>query len=459
MIYKCIKCEQTSPDINALYTLCKKCGHLSHKIDGIPVLLEDFEIYISKKLIQYKLGIDDLNTQKETFSKLNNDEITAEIDRRIALFNEFKNQLTPHGRIDAVINAVSSHSHTGYSLSYEYLLRDWSGLKECEDEIKIIVDALKSKLTPKHSNALVLGAGLGRIALELKDCFNHLIAIDLSYEMPALLQKISKQPYSFTYYLKKNYSTPTNTLLHIAIKEELVRKLLQNKTGTLFDYFVADVKNLPLSNHTVDCIISCYFTDTLAIQDYFSEIDRVLSTGGSFIHFGPLDYHFTDPIHQLSLQELHEYFKSKGYKIESYTPLFMEHITLNINAKKTIYKNWFFKAIKTSSLETLKNSDVLLIPTEIQIQINASLPNNDDTPAIKEVVLSSPRLKTFECTLDTVNVLQKINGIRTVSEIFNELEQEYALDQETYNNTLLLLTDFVNKGYIIKLNPKSTCET
>lgn len=446
MIYKCLRCNKSIENRDYLFKECT-CGHKNIIVNNVPIIVDNYHNYISNKIVNYNSCINTLEKQKGT--KLFDDNQLIEVDSKVAMLNKFKRDLLPYSTIENILNS-DLNSNLGYNLSYEYLIRDWSQTESTEEEIKIIFNYISREISDLNDNVLVLGAGLARLALEFKKVYKNVYAIDLSYEMPALLEEISKNSLEFNYYLPKNYSDIDNSPLNIKIDKEFVKYTIDNHIDSTFEYFVCDVTKLPFINSSFQTIISCYFTDVLPLKSYFYELDRVLQIGGSFIHFGPLDYHFDDVNSVLSVNEIKSFFEKRGYEVELYPSLELEHIQIEIKGRKNIYTNWFFKATKKYDINKLSYQSILSFDNKTEVHLKGSLVNNNDELDIQEVILSSAGCKSFDCSIDTIHILQKINGVRTVSEILEELKDEnHIIDDEVKLNTLNLLSDLIKHGYLI----------
>ena len=449
MVYKCLRCDKSLENRDCLFKECV-CGHKNIIVNNVPIVVDDYHNYISNKIVNYNNYINTLEKQKRTWLSENDNQL-IEIDNKITMLNQFKRDLLPYSTIENILNS-DLNSNLGYNLSYEYLIRDWSQTKSTEEEIKIIFNSILGEISGCNDSVLVLGAGLARLAIEFKKVYKKVYAIDLSYEMPALLEAISKNSIEFNYYLPKNYSDYDNTPLYVKIDKEFVRYAINNHSDSMFEYFVCDVTKLPFASSSFQTIVSCYFTDVLPLKSYFYELDRVLQIGGSFIHFGPLDYHFDDVNSVLSVKELKGYFEKRGYEVELYPAIELEHIQIEIKGRKNVYTNWFFKATKKYEMNRLSYQSILSFDNKIEIYLKGSLINYDDELDIQEVTLSSVGCKSYDCSIDTVHILQKINGVKTISEIFEELKEEnHIIDNEVKLNTLNLLSDLTKYGYLINL--------
>src|SRR5690606_20756871 len=137
-------------------------------------------------------------------------------------------------------------------------------------------------------NALFIGCGLGRIALDFLDTFEKIYATDKSFSMIWHLQQLLKgNAIEFYCPNEKNIHKLTN------VAEKYIATIPQKKLNEIngrFNSFVSDVLNTPFDSNSLNTIFSIYFTDVIALKLWFNEVDKKLTENGLFIHFGPLDY-------------------------------------------------------------------------------------------------------------------------------------------------------------------------
>lgn len=235
-----------------------------------------------------------------------------------------------------------------YLKDFRYLNRDWCGLPEAEAQVLQIIEALKKRtaeFSPDQGAILFLGAGLGRIAFEHNPLFRQVYALDKSFSMVYHFNRLLENDLDFYEIhefnvLKPEFSTRKLTAsIRNASKEALALK-------DRFEYFVGDAMELPFEAEALSCITSVYFTDVIALQLYFSELQRVLKPGGLFIHFGPLDYFFSDRGEMLSAEEFKDEFEANGFETLHEEVLELPHMPSSIVMTEKFYTNWFFIARK-----------------------------------------------------------------------------------------------------------------
>ncbi|TGE11893.1 class I SAM-dependent methyltransferase [Hymenobacter elongatus] len=237
-----------------------------------------------------------------------------------------------------------------YLSSFSYLKRDWCGLPEDEQELQTIIGAVRAGLptTSQPGQALVLGAGTARVAAMLKDDFEQVYAIDLSLTMAWQYHNLAEQGAVRFYDIQ---SKNARSLAEQATEHWATANLVPNLAPDSLQYWVADVKQIPLPTNSVAAVVSVYFTDTVPLHEYLGEVKRVLRPGGVFINFGPLEYHFTDISAHLSAEEVRSVFESYGFRVVQEQEVTTSHLLRPASLAYKTYHNWFFSAVLTAEDE------------------------------------------------------------------------------------------------------------
>ncbi|MBA5629230.1 class I SAM-dependent methyltransferase [Moheibacter lacus] len=228
-----------------------------------------------------------------------------------------------------------------------YLRRDWCYYKEGEEQISTIVNSIKEVISENaYKKSLFLGCGTGRLSVDLADLFEKVYSLDKSYSMIWHIKELMKrEQYEFYQPRNKNVLTLDNVAQkHSAYIDEERKRIIQSKV----DFFVADIFNLPFDDNEIDCVFSIYFTDVIALKLWFGKIDQVLKKKGLFIHFGPLDYFFSDETEMFTAEEIRAYFEKNNYTTLIDSVVETPHLEDSNFMSHQVYKNWFFVAEKQS---------------------------------------------------------------------------------------------------------------
>lgn len=457
MVYQCIHCKNALEDEEGLFGKCPKCGFSNQRINEVPIILDNIRDYISDKLYSFTSNINNLENSIQSIrrSKQNTPDIEKNISiikSKIEYVKSLRDELIPYADTVSLLHKAFDFKEQGYNLNYDYLLRDWGDFKETERENNIIYQHIKSKIAQKNgSTALVLGAGLARLAVDLTKDFESVYAIDLSYEMVRLFNKIKESSMEVEAVLLKNSGYNNKNYIGTTIQSSKITEVAGGTDNlNKLKYYIADVRKLFFSDNALDCIISCYFTDVMPIDDYFNEIDRVLKNDGCFIHFGPLDYHFENELSKmLSINELIEVFRNKGYDLETYVPVLLEHLSIPIRGLKKLYNNWFFKATKKAVVQPkLTPESILEINGQINYEICRCLTAEGSGTGKDKIKIRTPIGTVYECYIDTLNIIQMFDGTKSIDDIFTELEKQFNVNDNVKNAILNILNVLLKNGIL-----------
>jgi carnosine N-methyltransferase len=228
-----------------------------------------------------------------------------------------------------------------------YLQRDWCYFTEGEEQINIIVNSIKKELISYNlDNSLFLGCGVGRLAVEFCDNFNKIYSTDKSFSMIWHINRLlNSNNYEFYDLQPRNIFKIENVAQkYISFINDTKKRQIREKV----EFFVSDALSLPFKNNSLDSIFSIYFSDVIALKLWFPNIDSILKANGLFIHFGPLDYFFTDETEMLTAEEFRLFFEKKGYITLVDKIIETTHLKESNSLSYQIYKNWFFIAKKGS---------------------------------------------------------------------------------------------------------------
>ncbi len=304
---------------------------------------------------------------------------------------------------------------------FVYLRRDWSFLNDGEEQIRKTVDSLKQELSNieyNKGNALFLGCGVGRLAFEFIDLYSTVYATDKSFSMIWHLQKLlNGESISFFNPQEKNIHNISNVAQRYEAK--IPNSKLKNKNK--FRAFVSDVLDIPFQSNSIDSIFSIYFSDVIALKLWYQQINDKLSNDGLFIHFGPLDYFFSDEREMLSAEEFRTFFEANGYVTLCDKIIETPHLNDSNSISYKVYRNWLFIAQKKNALRSnnsLKENTILAIENPIQYERKGILKNGEHE---KEVVLKLPN-GMFSGAHSVIQILKLINGQRKFHEIIKDLQ-------------------------------------
>jgi len=222
---------------------------------------------------------------------------------------------------------------------FDFVRQDWSTTEDCREDVETIIATLRAGIrarVPAPRRAAFLGAGLARFASDLRGEVEQLIALDVSLMM---------------------------ALSHLALHDGEVRLFEINeriaydlaglarpitasaKSSAPIDYCVADARQMPFADASLDLVVSAFFTDVVPLSALLREVRRVLAPGGAFIHFGPLGYHFYMPEEMWTVEEARQVFARHGFELqdEAWVPVWLQRSSARMS--NTRVDAWSFVAV------------------------------------------------------------------------------------------------------------------
>ncbi|MGB8192023.1 MAG: methyltransferase domain-containing protein [Chitinophagaceae bacterium] len=420
---------------------CKACEKQYAIIAGIPVLMRDTTDYLREMIGMYSQFIsekeEELNAiaqkaKTDIHRKAYYKNITTAIEENNRIINSMLDVLLD--RIDAreLLRIKRSPTHNPVFKDFTYLKRDWCGLETGESQINVIANALEQVIEQHitgRNTALVLGSGLGRLAVNFCRLFECVLATDLSFSMLFFFKKIIQQKeinfYEVNYknILQDCYAGDALTASMRAVNGNF-KEPGPSFRDKLF-YFASDVLDLPLAPQSVDSIFSVYFTDVLSFRLLISRIDKCLKPGGVFVHFGPLGYSFSDISEMLAGNEIKDFLKNMGYEIACEDFIETNHLETNLSLQQIRFRNWLLVAVKQPVTPDLYPYSRLIIAENISYKIEGSL--QEETQAI---TLMPGTGSTLEITPIILEIIQYFREEASVSDLVASLKEQYEIDDE-----------------------------
>lgn len=205
--------------------------------------------------------------------------------------------------------------------------REWSeeGKLERDQCFTPIIQKLKELYAkPEGVKVLIPGCGLGRLPYEIATCGFSAQGNEFAYEMLFAGQTIMNECTDGKKFLV--YSKPLQfnnlfkfedimTPVEVPEISEFISADLSVASGEFLESYSDDY-------NIWDCVVTCFFLDTAHNPlDYLERIRDMLKPNGYWIHFGPLQYHYSDVESEwsveLSWQELEYAAQKMGFLFES----------------------------------------------------------------------------------------------------------------------------------------------
>jgi carnosine N-methyltransferase len=407
-------------------------------LDGIPVYVDDLIDYATEAYYLYSSLI---VNQRKLRDELKIPQVAGKrglvlanmqhaIDVNLKSITLIQKALQPY--IDPIrlveFKPNPNDNLSAYLKDFKYMKRDWTGHPESEQQLATIRQSISGyirQFSDENDNAVFVGAGLARVAFDLADLYKTVYVTDKSFSMAFHYNLLLKQDIEFYEIDDKNvydYTDVTRrniaSVHHLNLPEPELKKRLEK-----IQYFIADARDLPFENSSVGALYSVYFTDIIAISHWLTEIKRILKPNGLFIHFGPLDYFFSDITQMLSATEIREYFEDNGFEClvdESVEAVHLPNGTLT----NKIYKNWLFIARRVSEPPLEIDADAIFeITGEVRYRISGSVGNG---VSHEHYELQFPNGEVYEGAETVLDIVRQLQEGKSFQQLLDTLKDEYG---------------------------------
>lgn len=463
-LFICLSCGSKVPAPGG-NRCCAHCGQIFLTIQKIPVLVSDTTVYIREMVSLYASFIDkktdELNSLSGKAGESNRRQVYFETLQQALIHNneligEVLEILLPHLSARELLHLKKTPVHNPIFKDFAYLKRDWCGLTPGEQQLGIIECSLQN-IVQEHltvtDTALVLGSGLGRIALSLCNNFEDVLATDLSFSMIYFFKEILAgreihfHEINYNNILRdQDVATPLRASLTSVPGLSLPTET--NRGGTLHS-FISDVQKLPLGDKSIDAVFSVYFTDVMAFRLMFKEIDRCLKAGGIFIHFGPLGYNFSDTREMLAANEIKNFMQERGYVILKDELAEASHLASDTSLQRINFRNWVFVARKTTTEYERLSADCLLqLAASVSYRIDGKLePGGGDSQS--SITICNGSADDLQVSGAFLDIISYFTEERTVSGLLKHLENNYEF--ENREDIISHLSDLVSRRILKKI--------
>ncbi len=281
----------------------------------LPVLVDDPVRYLTgeRAVIQHIMG-----TTRETAAKYRAcaeeggmrgstlRAIVEGLDHDIAFLDRLEKAIPPVStELDIYVPATASDL-------FGNLRRDWGGAPESEEELTIMRDAVMGAVRDRPpQNALLLGAGAGRLLADLALEYPNVVGLDLCLSLGLSAVLLDREHTLDVYHLLGgNFYRAEDEAERVTCR--------RNASQGELNYILADAVRMPFADHQVDTVFSLYFTDLIPFSQLLPEIRRVLRPDGRFIHFGPLGYAFTGENEKYAVDQIPAALTEHGFRMQSH---------------------------------------------------------------------------------------------------------------------------------------------
>jgi len=410
-------------------------------IAGVPILVRDPVGYLRSELGSLDHAFLDAERRKKWLEKVGRElelpNITLDRHRDVAdvqsaRLEMFRSLLEPARKVLETLGDAPGESpgvrRKGWTLEslIPYLLRDWTNTSELETTTSLVGDAVKRQFPDVSAKSLAFAAcGAGGLLKNLSTGFARVFGFDLT--LPVLVAA--------------RHLLDGETL-------ELAMPRSSSETGSIslrgrqalpsdpqIELLAMDVFHTAFPDESIDCLVTAYLIDLVPDpRRLAAEIWRILSVGGIWINFGPSGRQ--DALWRFDQPETRAIFEAAGFGIEQSeahrsTLLdlsrdipswnFRNEICYLTTAKKT------GRSIRSKKIAppTAADSSKIIpqhFPGAYLIE-RQSLGQDRTCTLVYRYENIPSHVENVEVGTDTAQILELVDGQRSVGEIVRILEQ------------------------------------
>lgn len=464
----CLNCRQSFGSLSIKtgnYLVCSHCGTRYPLLGGkIPVFFKHAcerlgafywsyeQFFRDQAALQKKLG--QLVTREPKRSK-----ILHGISDAVAFNNDYLRSIQFTLRefitVEDILKGIEHNYAAGYSKVLHYLRRDWSGLPEAEEEVAVVINYIHGQLAQHvvdRSSVYVTGAGMGRIVFELRNLFEMVFAIDDSPTMVCSFYNLFDRDIDFYQINAKKVFRDEDTAIRLTASLNRGDVTSVPAMDNLA-YFLGDALEAPLADASQSAVISVYFTDVFPLDVYLKEVKRVLKPGGVFIHFGPLEYHFSDMGYMLTANEVMQAFQNEGFTILHQDTIENGHLQASETMTRNVYRNWVFTVRKAVySVQPLSLGGACIAIAEgVTFDMLGHL--SDGEEKIDSIVLSKAGSgERIQITRAIFEFLKSVDGQQTMDAAIDTFSAHHGLSSALHDQLFHTMFSLYQKGIFVDKN-------
>ncbi len=306
-----------------------------------------------------------------------------------------------------------------YSDPIPYALRDWAGLEVAEAELARLDLRIRRvlPLRAEGTRAVVLGAGTGRTAANLRDQFTEILAVDRSFAMAYAYERVHRD--GLTLWENHLQAEGPQRLW----PRQLAPSPAPSQPSGRVSFWVADASSLPLPDASIDVVCCFYFLDVIRLSALAREVRRVLRPGGCLVNLGPLVYHHHDFDEHLEPDRIRALLKSFDLSIDpsSEAWAFEPHLVLRPNAIRPVsHRAWSFRA--DFAPRSVDRTSTLRPRAPFTTTVTR------EAGSVTITVLSAG--KKLEVETVQADLLELLDGVRTVASCLELLAERYTIEPD-----------------------------
>ena len=334
------------------------------------------------------------------------------------------------------------------TFSLGYIMRDWGNGQEQEQQ-HLITQVIEQKLLQLgigavEGQALFMGCGMGRYAVDFAHRYQHVKAFDASVLMIWCIEYLQQvETWEVLSKVNRNCRRIEDTVQRMEVGITPAQKAI---IASKVDFFVANAAQLSLPQKSIQHIYSIYFTDVLPLEQLYQEVDQLLIEQGLFIHFGPLEYFFNQEEQMLTAEEVRLFFQEQGYQVLVNEFMRTKHLSSENNMRHRVYDNWFFIAQKPTSKPkpVLELTSVISLNNQVELVSLGQIEQGACTAVKYEVKLGNQSYQLPEVVYE---LLVQINGQRSIQALLQALDL-VDIDLEDQTQLLQILQELATANIL-----------
>jgi uncharacterized protein YbaR (Trm112 family) len=318
-----------------------------------------------------------------------------------------RNPMTSKSSYDALSDIAPN---TQNLLSYESnLYRDWVwGEEENKMSAEIVGNLINSK---KCSKLLVLGAGAGKLALDIHNSVNPniTVATDINPLLVLAAQRIT-QGDGLTIY---EFPTEPRCSEYTAVEHTINSTKAPDNFHTIF----SDVTKPAFTKGSFDTVVTPWLIDIqpLELGHFLQQLNQYLSVGDQWINFGSLVFHQNRDALCYSIEEVKTIATAQGFEITELQEHEIPYLKSPYNAGHRVENIWCWTAKKTHDVSP--NNQTQNLPDWLR----------DTTKPIPK----APYFQQFSITHRLYAQLSaEVDGRTSLKKIANKLAKQQRMNPE-----------------------------
>lgn len=239
-------------------------------------------------------------------------------------------------------------------LSYEAnLYRDWVwGAEENSLTCKIVQEYLDAESVNK---LLVLGAGAGRLALDLHEAWQAEITV--ATDINPLLVMAAEYLLSDNVLPFVEFPLQPKTSEYVAVEHEIQGQLKPKN----FHFVFSDAIQPSFQTGVFDTVVTPWFVDIQPLEfgRFLRQLNQYLPEGGTWINFGSLVFNQNRDVLCYGIEEVKVLIEQQGFLLEEVNSHEIPYLKSPYNAGYRMENIWSWRAKKVASVKPVQSPQVM----------------------------------------------------------------------------------------------------